>query len=592
MLKSTLSLCFAALSLAAVAQEFTPVSEITESGWYKMRMVTSNQNSEVSLTAPLYVYSTGIELEQNASTAYPFVASATPAASEAANYVYIEKVGSTYSILSPDGHYANGAAKSARAAFTSLAITSKNAANNTFTIKGGGTFWDCYNNYVGAYGASSNTSYQFSKATDIDNYDIYTVNITDGFSGSHPGKDSFVLINSAASKGVPRAYNGGKLFFEKDADVKSTDFAAPGTATQVASVKVDKAAKTINITMEDLQEGGVYMLTNVQKDGTLFPIYMDADAGLQIGTAGTDYGTQAMFTLAKDGDKVALVSAACGQYWGYTGRDASGHDGAEETYDADHCGLTMVSANGTLAGTYYMYAQRYAAAKAGSFVILKGTKAWDGYSDKVAYEANYSNLFYVQRVDTYPYNTVNLQAKNGKHYASVYVPFAFNIPADVKAFYGYAVSPTDVELHEVEGGVVPKGQAVVLRSASVQGEQLLVPSLTQPDAVLENKLQGTITPAAVGSAAVYAFTGKYDDLGFYQWTGANYPLGKAYLVLDPGTAVMGFSLRFAGEAATGIDHSLTDAAQGQRAVYDLSGRRVQQPAHGVYLVNGKKVWVK
>ena len=96
----------------------------------------------------------------------------------------------------------------------------------------------------------------------------------------------------------------------------------------------------------------------------------------------------------------------------------------------------------------------------------------------------------------------------------------------------------------------------------------------------------------MGSAAVYAFTGKYDDLGFYQWTGANYPLGKAYLVLDPGTAVMGFSLRFAGEAATGIDHSLTDAAQGQRAVYDLSGRRVQQPAHGVYLVNGKKVWVK
>lgn len=48
MLKSTLSLCFAALSLAAVAQEFTPVSEITESGWYKMRMVTSNQNSAVS----------------------------------------------------------------------------------------------------------------------------------------------------------------------------------------------------------------------------------------------------------------------------------------------------------------------------------------------------------------------------------------------------------------------------------------------------------------------------------------------------------------------------------------------------------------
>ena len=35
-----------------------------------------------------------------------------------------------------------------------------------------------------------------------------------------------------------------------------------------------------------------------------------------------------------------------------------------------------------------------------------------------------------------------------------------------------------------------------------------------------------------------------------------------------------------------------DSEQGIKTIYDLSGRKVENPAKGIYIVNGKKVTVK
>jgi hypothetical protein len=54
-----------------------------------------------------------------------------------------------------------------------------------------------------------------------------------------------------------------------------------------------------------------------------------------------------------------------------------------------------------------------------------------------------------------------------------------------------------------------------------------------------------------------------------------------------------FEMNFEGDV-TGIT-SVQDSGfrvQGSNAVYDLQGRRVAQPAKGLYIVNGKKVIVK
>lgn len=65
--------------------------------------------------------------------------------------------------------------------------------------------------------------------------------------------------------------------------------------------------------------------------------------------------------------------------------------------------------------------------------------------------------------------------------------------------------------------------------------------------------------------------------------------GQAYLNLTETSAPY---LGFDGEGTTGI-MSLTPAlSQGEGACYDLSGRRVENPTKGVYIVNGKKVVIK
>ena len=43
---------------------------------------------------------------------------------------------------------------------------------------------------------------------------------------------------------------------------------------------------------------------------------------------------------------------------------------------------------------------------------------------------------------------------------------------------------------------------------------------------------------------------------------------------------------------SGISTVSTTETNGDAAIYDLSGRRVSNPSHGVYIQNGKKVMVK
>ena len=44
--------------------------------------------------------------------------------------------------------------------------------------------------------------------------------------------------------------------------------------------------------------------------------------------------------------------------------------------------------------------------------------------------------------------------------------------------------------------------------------------------------------------------------------------------------------------STGIEAVVADAAEGDNVVYDLYGRRVENPSNGIYIVNGKKVVIR
>lgn len=98
------------------------------------------------------------------------------------------------------------------------------------------------------------------------------------------------------------------------------------------------------------------------------------------------------------------------------------------------------------------------------------------------------------------------------------------------------------------------------------------------------------TPAPVGSYVLQIQNGK---LGFYlvgdtqPTVGAN----RCYLTL-PAEAAGVRALFFGDGNVTGIETAIGEDTDNDAPVYDLSGRRVAQPRQGLYIVGGKKVFVK
>lgn len=179
---------------------------------------------------------------------------------------------------------------------------------------------------------------------------------------------------------------------------------------------------------------------------------------------------------------------------------------------------------------------------------------------------------------------------------------AFTMPIGATGYVWNAGNIADVY---APAQVVPANEPLVIK-APAGNYALLFSSFT--DETLKssgmNDLEGTDVATAITDDVAYYFYGLSlnassdpASVGFY-WmnpTGAAFTNGahKAYLKLDKNTfvgsqAVNGFP--FNG-TTTGIEQ-IEAGADAKNAIYDLSGRRVNKAAKGIYILNGKKVLVK
>jgi hypothetical protein len=67
--------------------------------------------------------------------------------------------------------------------------------------------------------------------------------------------------------------------------------------------------------------------------------------------------------------------------------------------------------------------------------------------------------------------------------------------------------------------------------------------------------------------------------------------GRVYLPVSPKVGARGFLAFDEDGETTGIS-TIQNAEQGTKEIYNLNGQRVNQPAKGLYIVNGKKVFIK
>lgn len=209
------------------------------------------------------------------------------------------------------------------------------------------------------------------------------------------------------------------------------------------------------------------------------------------------------------------------------------------------------------------------------------------------------------------------------NWQALYVPFEIPVTEDFLTEYEVAyinnvhqrdydddgdVDNTEIEAFKITKGTLRANYPYLIRAKEV-GEKAIIVSNTTLYATKEN----SIDCASVFST--YTFTGTYSRLssdvlpqsgGYYALSGGTFRLVadgsslgafRYYLHIvprngDTATKIQAIRMRImdedGNEDITHVDDS-EFVHSSEEVIYDLQGRKVFHPAHGVYIVNGKKV---
>lgn len=170
-------------------------------------------------------------------------------------------------------------------------------------------------------------------------------------------------------------------------------------------------------------------------------------------------------------------------------------------------------------------------------------------------------------------------------YATLIAPVALEIPADVEV-YTAAFEDGKAKLTSISD-VIPANVGVVVKAA--KGTYNF--NITTTENVATSALSGVPNTANVASesAAFILANGKH-GVGFYKLSSANrtiHGFRAFYTAPAEAQAVSAFLLE---DNVTGIEEIETSADKAP--IYDLSGRRVAKAEKGVYIQNGRKIFVK
>lgn len=225
--------------------------------------------------------------------------------------------------------------------------------------------------------------------------------------------------------------------------------------------------------------------------------------------------------------------------------------------------------------------------QAGGTTAGVGTWMYDNFTNKRVVDRNGglagdNTNWYIEAVDKLP---VSISAAR---YATIYAPVALTIPAGVEA---YAAEFTDgkVMLNRIEG-TIPANTGVVLEG----NEDTHDFAITTTDATVNSALSGNKATANVADdATAYILSKGTQGVGFYKLNSTERTIqgGRAFYTV-PASPEAAMAFIFGGEV-TGINNAVSNDAQSNAPIYDLTGRKVAKAVKGgLYIQNGRKFIVK
>lgn len=181
-------------------------------------------------------------------------------------------------------------------------------------------------------------------------------------------------------------------------------------------------------------------------------------------------------------------------------------------------------------------------------------------------------------------------------WATLHLPFAVALPEGVKAYTGGKASADAIALVEVDG-VVPAHTPVVLNAdqAGAYMFPIAYEAAGEP-AVADNAFSGTgLRLTGLAPQSFYGLANGNNGVGFYLGTDAvtSIPANKTYMLRDMSHGAAGYRFVFGSDPTVGIDQATQPGDGRSETYYDLHGRRVLYPSHGVYVTaSGQKVFIK
>ena len=201
-------------------------------------------------------------------------------------------------------------------------------------------------------------------------------------------------------------------------------------------------------------------------------------------------------------------------------------------------------------------------------------------------EAVIGNIFIINEVTEFP---VTISAAG---VATLNLPFAVTIPEGVKAYTG-TKNNNEITLSEITGTIPANTPVIIEGEGKVHQFAIAYGNTETNDAT---GLKGTLTPVTIADdATAYVLKNGGQGIGLYKidstsdrTIGAN----KAYATSDATDTSAPQMLSFNFGNVTGID-SIQNQKSESNTYYDLNGRRVLYPVHGIFVKgNGQKVYIK
>ena len=214
----------------------------------------------------------------------------------------------------------------------------------------------------------------------------------------------------------------------------------------------------------------------------------------------------------------------------------------------------------------------------------------NNFTDVNAWDKKSAAAWTIEEVTELP---VKLNYAEGKGaFATLWSPVALTIPEGVRAYTGYVEDAT-LTLDRIQGDVIPANAGVVLWMPEATDNETCNFSMVKESAAVNlpnNMLKGEPLTVLRGETGCYSLGMKNEEVAFYNYVGKNLSGFRARIFKDnealQGVQVLSFRFR----DVTGVEEVVTIFEND--AVYDISGRRVMHPTKGLYIVNGKKVFIK